>query len=227
MLIPYQVDTLFQRTPWANVGIIVVNVAVFILMLCGVIPDAVVQQMVLSQWSLSQLITYQFLHAGFLHLLFNMLYLWVFGNAVCAIVDVWIYPGLYLVLGIFAGVVHMLASGLPVVGASGAISGIMGFYLAVYPTNKISCFWMFFVRTGTFELSGYILILLWFGVNLFSAFAGGGHVAYWSHAGGFVGGFFLGIVFLKLNLVDRTDVDLPDVLGLLRETRSKNRGEAE
>ncbi len=214
MLIPYKVDTLFQRTPWVNVGIVSLNVLCFGMLYFGMIPEAAIRSLVLSEWNFSELIGYQFLHAGLLHLLFNMVYLWVFGNAVCAVINPYIYPGLYLVLGIFAGVVHLLADGSPVVGASGAISGLMGLYLAIYPTNKISCFYIFFVRTGTFDLSGYILIIFWFAVDLFHAFGRGGHIAYWAHVGGIVSGFIVGIILLKLDLIERTEIDLPTVLEL-------------
>ena len=216
MIIPYRVDTLFQRTPWANIAILVLNVVCFVLVSVGVIPDSVVSQLVLREWNLSELITHQFLHANILHLVFNMIYLWVFGNAVCAVVNEWIYPGLYLMLGVFAGAVHMLLNGAPVIGASGAISGLMGMYLAIYPTNKISCWYILFIRPGTFDLDGYILIIIWFGLELFDAFTGGGQVAYWAHVGGFVGGFLAAVIFLKLDLVDRTNCDLPTVLELFR-----------
>lgn len=218
MLLPYQVDTLFQRTPWVNVGIVVLNVVCFGLLVFGVIPDAMVPYLVLSEWNFVQFIGHQFIHAGFWHLVFNMIYLWVFGNAVCAVMSGWLYPVLYLALGILAGVVHLLADGSPVVGASGAISGVMGVYLAVYPTNKIDCWYLFFVRVGTFEISGWILILFWFAVDLFHAFEKGGHIAYWAHVGGTVTGFVLGIICLKCGLIDRTEIDHPTVLELIQKT---------
>lgn len=217
MLLPYQVDTLLQRTPWTNIGIILLNVICFVLLVSGVIPETLIPHLVLSEWSLSEFISSQFLHAGFLHLFFNMVYLWVFGNAVCAVMDIYLYPGVYLLLGIFAGVVHMLINGRPVVGASGAISGIMGLYLAIYPTNKISCFYLFMIRVGKFEISGYLLILFWFAVNLFNAF-GKGDIAYWAHIGGLVTGFFLGVLLLKLGLIERTEVDHPSVLDLISKS---------
>jgi membrane associated rhomboid family serine protease len=113
----------------------------------------------------------------------------------------------------------MLASGAPAVGASGAISGLMGLYLAIYPTNKISCLFVFFVRTRNFEIDGYILILLWFATNLFHAFDKQAQIAYWAHIGGFVSGFILGVICLKLNLIDRTDLDHPTVMNLLQKPK--------
>jgi membrane associated rhomboid family serine protease len=197
---------------------IAANVICYVLMLTGTIPTSIIPQLVLHEWSLSELISYQFVHAGFLHLLFNMIYLWVFGNAVCAVMNLFLYPSVYLLLGVAAGAIHMAANGSPVVGASGAISGIMGLYLAIYPTNKISCVYWFMVRTGTFEISGYLLILFWFAVDLFNAFEGAGQIAYWSHVGGIVSGFIVGILCLKLNLIERTEVDLPSILELSRKS---------
>ena len=214
MLIPYQVDTLFQRNPWTNIALLLLNCICFVLLICGVFPEDLIPYMVLKEWSIPELIGYQFMHADILHLLFNMIYLWVFGNAICAVMSGFVYPWVYLLLGAIAGIVHMFVSGSPVVGASGAISGIIGLYLAIYPLNKISCFYLFLFKGGTFEISGCLLLLFWFGVDLFSASGHGGHIAYWAHLGGTVAGFVAGIIFLQLGLIYRTNIDHPTVIEL-------------
>jgi membrane associated rhomboid family serine protease len=66
------------------------------------------------------------------------------------------------------------------------------------------------------EISGYLLILFWFAVQLFHAFGNSVQIAYWAHVGGFVGGFLAGLIFLQLDLVDRTDIDHPTVLELIK-----------
>jgi membrane associated rhomboid family serine protease len=109
----------------------------------------------------------------------------------------------------------LIADGAPAVGASGAISGILGMYLAIYPTNKISCCYFFFMRTGTFEIDGYLLIIFWFVMDFLHTFNKADHIAHWAHIGGTLGGFAAGVLLLKLGLVDRTEVDHPTVLGLI------------
>ena len=88
--------------------------------------------------------TSMFMHGGWMHLIGNMLFLWIFGNAVCAKIGNVRYLPIYLGLGIFAGLTHMIFQGGPVIGASGAINGVVGMFLVFFPENSITCFWIFF-----------------------------------------------------------------------------------
>lgn len=131
---------------------------------------------------------HMFLHADILHLLGNLLFLWVFGNAVCAKVGNLAYPILFLICGLVAGFVQTLIVDSPVLGASGAINGIVGFYLIYYPINNISMFYFIFFRSGTVELSGFWMILLWLAFDIWGVASGGEGVAYFAHLAGFATG---------------------------------------
>lgn len=213
-VIPYEVRTLYQRNPWGNLALIVVTVAVSSLASLGVLSDDLVDTLILKPGGLINLIGYQFLHAGFWHLLGNMLLLFVFGNAICGVMNTFLYVVLYLSLGVAAAAVHLLFDGSPAVGASGALCGIMGLYLAVYPQNQVNCFWLFLIRGGTFGLPGWVLIVGWFVLDLLGAVGGGADIAYWAHVGGTVSGFSVGLALLKFRKIDLFDYDHPTVLQL-------------
>ena len=102
--------------------------------------------------------------------------------------------------------------GGPAIGASGAISGLIGFYLAMYPVNRIHCFYLIFIRWGWFDAPGCLLIIGWFLLNLVNAFSSHGHIAYWAHVGGTVAGFLLGLAFVKWRFVDIGTYDNPTTL---------------
>lgn len=220
MLIPYSVNTLTIRSPWANLSIFALNIVCFGLLLGGALPDEWLEKLVLSDWSPLSFISYQFLHAGFDHIIGNMIFLWVFGNALNGVMHDHDYIFAYLGCGIFAGILHLLVDGSPVVGASGAISGLLGMYLAVYPKNEITCFYWFF-RPGSFELKGYILIIGWFLWDIFSAIRGEPGIASWAHVGGTIAGFGIGIALLKLQRIHLGDYDHPTILEILSRERSE------
>jgi hypothetical protein len=142
------------------------------------------------------------LHADALHLLGNMMSLWIFGNAVCAKIGNLRYLGLYVLFGVAAGVAYLLLSPGAVLGASGAISGIVGMYLVLYYQNEITCVFMIWiilpVYIRTFAISGIWLILarlLW---DIVGAVAlDGSGVAYFAHLGGFGAGFAIALLMCK------------------------------
>lgn len=213
MLVPYSVQTLTMRSPWANLTILAINVLMFVALSADWLPEEWVDQMVLADWSPIGFIGYQFLHAGVMHLVGNMILLWVFGNALNGIMHDFDYVVAYLAAGVVAGMTHLLVDGSPVVGASGAISGLMGMYLAVYPKNEVSCFYWLF-GFGTFEIKGYLLIIGWFAWDVFSAVRHVPGIACWAHVGGTVAGFLIGLVLLKLQRIHIADYDNPTVLDL-------------
>jgi membrane associated rhomboid family serine protease len=216
LIIPTRVETLMERWPWANFAIIGITVLVSITALAGVLEEGLLSRMVLSDWAASGLLGHLTLHAGFLHLGFNMIFLWVFGNTVCAKVGNVSYFALYLILGIIAASTHLLLDGDPAIGASGAVNGVIGFYFALHPVNRIHCFWWVYIRAGSFDIAGYWLILGWFALDLLGALAGGGGIAYWAHIGGFLGGFLLGLIALLSGLVKMTDYDNGTIVDLFR-----------
>ena len=107
MIIPYRLETTFTRLPLTNLILVAVTSMVFFFVWFGVIPIDVVEAMVLRDWDLGQMIGCLFLHGGLIHLLGNMLFLWIFGNAVCAAVGNVQFGFIYLFLGIVASTSHL------------------------------------------------------------------------------------------------------------------------
>ncbi|MBN1393151.1 MAG: rhomboid family intramembrane serine protease [Sedimentisphaerales bacterium] len=184
-----------------------------------------VRAFVLDGWGIKGLLGHMWLHGGFIHLLGNMLFLWIFGNSVCAKIGNIRYFFIYLFLGIVAGVSHLIFSGGEAIGASGAIYGIVGMFLVFFPENEITCylvFWFFltpYVRE--FSVSSIWIILLWVAFDVWGAMSGGGGVAYFAHLGGFAGGAVLAILMLKLKLVvmeDRYEKSLLQMFSGKKET---------
>jgi membrane associated rhomboid family serine protease len=148
------------------------------------------------------------LHVGYGHVIGNLVFLWVFGNAVCAKLGNVLYLHVYIGAGLLAGIVHLLFDDRMAVGASGAIFGIIGAYLLLYPFNSIKCLFCFLVYVRRFKIAGFWIILLWVILNIIGAISGyTGGAAYFSHIGGFVGGIVLTIILLKSKLVTRDSMD--------------------
>ena len=153
---------------------------------------------------LSHIFTSMFLHGSWMHLLGNMWFLWLFGNNVEDSMTRGRFIVFYLLCGVaaaFAQVVSDPASILPMVGASGAISGVMGAYLVLYPRVKVFMlvFLGFFVTT--IAVPAWAMILYWAFIQFASGIVStigprsGGGVAFWAHVGGFVAGVALGTDF--------------------------------
>ncbi len=141
------------------------------------------------------MLTSMFLHGNWVHLIGNMWFLIVFGRNVESALNHDRFLAFYLGTGIFGGICQVLSdpsSVLPCLGASGAISGIMGAYIAVFPFNKVRLWLGWYV--GVIELPAIVVLGGWFLLQYLSAFASldmgiiGGGVAYWDHLGGFVSG---------------------------------------
>jgi len=129
-------------------------------------------------------------------LIFNMLYLWIFGDNIEDLLGRGWFLFFYLVCGIFAALIHCIFninSQIPCVGASGAIAGVMGAYIWCFPRNNIRNFYFFFPGIkGVFKIPAWFYLGFWFLGQIFSVlFAGGSPVAFWAHIGGFAMGAFL------------------------------------
>lgn len=160
---------------------------------------------ILSGQDLFTLGTSMFLHGGWMHLIGNMLFLWVFADNIEAVVGTFNFLFFYLLGGIVATLVHVFFnpfSELPVVGASGAISAVMGAYLVMFPASKIKV-WIVFLFT-----SAYVPALLFLGIWIFQQMISGigslglnieeqGGVAWWAHIGGFGFGLVAGLFARK------------------------------
>ncbi len=153
-------------------------------------------------------ITSMFLHGGWFHLIGNMWFLWVFGNNVEDSMGRVRFLAFYLLCGVAAAAVQTVlnpASPIPMVGASGAISGVMGAYVLLYPKVQVHMLVVLFVIITRVAVPAYLMLGYWFLIQLVGG-AGSlgsdtGGVAFWAHVGGFVAGGLLVLVFRDPDLV--------------------------
>lgn len=216
ILIPYRLETSYSRVPISNAAIIGLTTVSYIFTEFNVYSLELVKGMVLRDWNLWQMIGNMFLHADIFHLVGNMIFLWVFGNAICSSVGNIAYCFIDLFLGIFASASHLIFNGAPAIGASGAINGIVGMTLVVFPVNELNCFYAFYFffmgKAGTFKTKSFWMIALWFVFDIFGILIGGGHTAYWAHLGGFVAGILLGIALLAFKVVETFEPTLLEII---------------
>jgi membrane associated rhomboid family serine protease len=211
MFIPLKDTNPSRSYPVVNISLILANVAVFLYQFT--LPPNAFKMFVLSNATVPAripsflaghvgfeaafvpLFTSMFLHAGLLHLAGNMLFLWIFGDNVEDFFGHLTYLFFYLVCGIGAGLLHVLfnlGSTVPALGASGAISGVMGAYMLLYPRERILTLVFIFVVPipAVFILGYWFLLQFLSGINALGASASGG-VAVWAHVGGFLLGMLL------------------------------------
>jgi hypothetical protein len=160
-----------------------------------------------------------FLHGGLFHLIGNMIFLWVFGSAVCATVGNVAYPFLYLFLGVCASASHLIFDGRPALGASGAINGVVGMSLILFPVNRLHCWYFFSLpfagilwKSGRFKVRAYWMIFAWVVFDILGVIVGGGDTAYWAHIGGFVTGLVAGSALIYFKVAETYDPTFFDVL---------------
>lgn len=152
------------------------------------------------------LITYQFLHGGWMHLLSNMAFLWVFADNIEDAFGHFGFLLFYLLCGIAAGLLHTLMqpeSGAPLIGASGAVSGVLAAYLLLYPKARV---WILLFMRIPLPISAFWALSGWFALQLLSIFIASdeeAQVAWWAHIGGFLAGLILTFV-LRSRLLVRT-----------------------
>ncbi len=162
----------------------------------GMIPEEIAAGRRL--WTL---LTSMFLHAGFFHIIGNMLYLWIFGDNIEDTLGRLPYLGLYVAAGLFGSGLHILAgphSPVPTIGASGAISGIMGAYFVLFPRARVLTLVPIFFFIRLIYLPAFLLLGFWILIQVLygfsSASGGGGGIAYFAHIGGFVIGILVGLL---------------------------------
>ena len=202
-----------ERTPYVTLTLIALNIAIFLGGLALLQTDralaqfyydyALIPARLTNGENQMALLTSLFLHGGWMHLAGNMLFLWIFGDNLEDEMGHIPFLLFYLACGVgasFAQVITDPTSGIPNVGASGAIAGVMGGYLLLFPKAKVDIFVFFIVFFRIFPIPAWIMLCLWFGIQLFSGVnvdTSMGGVAYWAHAGGFIVGF-LGTIPLWL-----------------------------
>ncbi|MBN2906895.1 MAG: rhomboid family intramembrane serine protease [Rhodobacteraceae bacterium] len=192
------------RTPYVTYALIAANVIVF-LAYWPLFSDPRAVQAFFMTWALvpaeisngSQmhgLLTSMFLHGGPIHLAGNMLFLWIFGDNLEDEFGHLKFLGFYLASGLAAGLAQYgIApdSMVPMVGASGAIAGVMGGYLLLFPKARVDVLFIIVIVFRVIPVPAWLMLGVWFALQLFSgasAAPGDGGVAYWAHSGGFVAG---------------------------------------
>ncbi|WP_127115113.1 rhomboid family intramembrane serine protease [Shimia sediminis] len=202
------------RTPYVVYALMALNVVVF-LSYMPMLDESYRLRSFFEDWALIPyeftqgsgqlgLVTSMFLHGGLMHLAGNMLFLWIFGDNLEDTLGHVGFLIFYLLCGLAAGGAQVLAdpwSDVPMVGASGAIAGIMGGYLVLFPRARVDVIMIFIIFFKILPLPAWIMLGLWFGLQLFMGVlidTDGGGVAYWAHAGGFIAGMLLILpTFLK------------------------------
>ncbi|MDE0265119.1 MAG: rhomboid family intramembrane serine protease [Bryobacterales bacterium] len=219
-MIPLRDLTPRRRTPFVAWTLVLVNVAVFVyqyfvldslraqtvfLASFAAVP-ADIGAAVLGQESLvgglMPLMTSMFLHGGFMHLLGNMWFLWIFGDNIEDELGHAKFLLFYLACGVLATLAHFAAepsSTVPLVGASGAIAGVMGAYLMRFPRSRVIVLLPLLVFWTTVQLPAFVMLLYWFAIQLLNgtAASSGGGVAWWAHVGGFAIGAALALCLTR------------------------------
>ncbi len=195
------------RTPYVTYALIAANVAIFLAyypFLASEMAEysfyntwGVVPRGVMRGDNLHTLLTSMFLHGGWMHLAGNMLFLWIFGDNMEDQFGHSGFLGFYLAAGLAAALLQVAAdptSRIPMVGASGAIAGVLGGYLVMFPKARVDVLIIFIIFFRIFPIPAWIVLGIWFGIQVFGGLAtpeDAGGVAYWAHAGGFIAGLVL------------------------------------
>lgn len=195
------------KFPLVTVFIIVANVLVFLAELTTFDPEAFITSYALipakvnfgSYLTLTPFITSQFLHAGFLHIIGNMWFLRIFGDNVEERFGSIRYLIIYLLSGVMGGFLQYIFSPnseIPMLGASGAVAGVLGAYLVFFPHHKIETLVPLGLFFSRINIPASIMLVYWFIIQVFSgvgsvAVAQVGGVAFWAHVGGFATGYLI------------------------------------
>jgi len=196
-----------SRTPWVTYALVAANVVVFLFQWRfadngPALSDfydrwALIPAAVTYDGAYQQLFTSMFLHAGFMHIGGNMLFLWIFGDNLEDQMGHAPYLIFYFACGLAAGLTQVLtdpASTTPTVGASGAIAGVMGGYLLLFPRARVDILVIFIIFFRVFSIPAFLLLGLWFGLQVLGEFdsrGATGGIAYLAHIGGFLAGLLL------------------------------------
>ncbi len=206
-MIPIKDDNPRAGFPFMTIGLLIANVMVFYFEITmGYTPViekyALYSVDIVNGQNLQTLITSMFLHGGIMHLVGNMLYLWIFGDNVESYLGHVKFIFFYLITGLCAAFAHIFLSGIsdvPMVGASGAISGVLGAYLIKYPRANVLVIIPIIYFITVRRIPALIVLGFWFLLQLFYGLAAtsveGGGIAFWAHVGGFLGGMLLINVF--------------------------------
>jgi membrane associated rhomboid family serine protease len=219
-MIPIRDDNPIRQTPYVTIALIAINTAVYFYQLFlghagneafiyryGVIPYEITHFREITGFAkfdtpfpnIFTLFSAMFIHGGFFHLFSNMLYLWIFGDNVEYILGRVRFILFYLATGIAASLLHVLmqpSSTIPMIGASGAISGVLGAYFLRFPKARVQVLVFFFFFVQMISIPAVFVLGFWFLIQLMNAFSsigmpGSGGVAWFAHVGGFLAGMYL------------------------------------
>jgi membrane associated rhomboid family serine protease len=229
MLIPLSDDNTGRRTtPYVVYTFIAINIVVFIIQFVqgdrftlgyAAVPYEIVNNtdLVNPRGRIPQmpgpspiwltLFTSLFMHGGFMHIAGNMLYLWVFGDNIEDNFGHLKFAIFYILCGVLASFSQIMLdpqSVIPTLGASGAIAGVLGAYLIMFPKNRVHSLLPLGIIWTTVEVPAWVMLGIWIVLQFFSQFAaitshtaqtGGGGIAYMAHIGGFIAGMILVFIF--------------------------------
>ncbi len=207
MLIPIRDHNPSSKRPYVTYALMITNVVVFALYF-PLFGDSHALMRFFQQWGMLParlssgegfvtLISHQFLHGDLLHLGANMLFLWIFGDNMEEVWGRWKFLGFYLLCGFAAAGLQFFTepnSTIPMVGASGAIAGVLGGYFLFYPRARVDIFFFLIIIFRIIPIPAWVVLGSWFVFQLLGGLsipADAGGVAYWAHAGGFMAGVVL------------------------------------
>lgn len=222
-MIPLKDSIPHRETPFTNYIIIAVNILVFLIQASlpepyliafmhkyGLVPARYTNEVWaffagLPPWDYSPFLTNMFLHGGWFHLISNMWALWIFGDNVEDRLGHFRYFIFYIICGLVANLTHFITnfhSTVPVVGASGAIAGVMGAYMILFPHSRIITLIPIFFLPYFIEIPAVLYLIGWFISQLFPGLLAivsihnGSSIAWWAHIGGFIAGIIL-LAFMR------------------------------
>ncbi len=204
-MFPFKDENPTSRFPILTVALIVINIVIFVGTLLAGIFDSAIEQYgmrpaeVLAGRRLETLLTSMFLHGGILHIVGNMLYLWIFGDNIEDVLGRGKFLLFYLGTGLAASFAHAISdpsSPIPTIGASGAISGVVGAYAVLYPKAGVHTAVGFYYFWRIVTIPAALFIGFWFVLQVLSVSVAwmtgaASGVAYWAHIGGFIAGVLL------------------------------------
>ena len=206
-MFPFRDHNPSRHTPYVTWAVMAINIVVFAaysplltdqIALAGFFDTwAMVPAEITSGQEYHTAITSMFLHGGLMHIAGNMLFLWIFGDNIEDAMGHIPFALFYIVSGLGADAFHILSdpnSIVPTVGASGAIAGVMGGYLLLYPKAKVDVALILVIFFRIFTLPAFVVLGIWMGLQIFGELASnptGGGIAYWAH----IGGFIVGVIF--------------------------------
>ncbi|MCB2099868.1 MAG: rhomboid family intramembrane serine protease [Rhodobacterales bacterium] len=216
-MIPIRTNAPNDGSPVVTMGLILVNLAVFIyqtslagraeldfVLAYALVPKVYSHPLLARQAGLDPsnflpFITNTFMHGSWLHIAFNMWTLWLFGGPLEEALGKWRFLLVYLLFGLAGSLAHLLAnwgSPVPVLGASGAIAGVLGTFTVLYPRARVGILQPIFIFPLLLHVPALLYTAFWFGLQVWEGWASlgqaGAGVAWWAHIGGFVAGLAAG-----------------------------------